>query len=119
MHRPHPIWSFLRNHVGVLAVLVIACGAGLWFAADIVLDFVYFNDPRHQDEAIMPWMTPRYVGMSYDLPREVIHDIFGLDADGPRGMTMRNIAAEHNMTLHELTEKVRITANEFRAEHPQ
>jgi hypothetical protein len=119
MQRPHPIWSFLRNHMGVVAILVIACAAGLWFAADIVSDFVYFNDPRHQDEALKPWMTPRYVGMSYDLPRDVVHDIFGLSDNGPRGMTMRNIAAEQGLSLHDLTEKVRTTANAYRTEHPQ
>ena len=116
MSRPHPIWSFLRNHLGVFAVLIIACAAGLWFAADIFLDFLYFNDPRHQDEALKAWMTPRYVGMSYDLPRPVVGEIFGLTEGGPRGMTMRTIAAEQNMSLDALTDKVRAAAEAFRAE---
>jgi hypothetical protein len=119
MSRPHPIWSFLRKHLGVLAVLIIASIAGLWFAAHMVSDFVYFNDPAHQDEALKPWMTPRYVGMSYDLPRPVIGEIFDLGPDGTRGKTMGNIAAERDMSLEELTTMVRDAAGTFRAEKPQ
>jgi hypothetical protein len=118
MHR-HPIWSFMRNHIGVFSVLVIACGFGLWFLVDIVADFIYFNDPRHQDEALKAWMTPRYVGMSYGLPRPVVGELFNLGSDTPRGTTMRMIAAEQNLTLDALTQIVRDAADAFRTEHPQ
>jgi len=102
--------SFVKQNWQMVSVLVIASVAALWFMASIVLDVVYFNDPRHQDEPIRGWMTPRYVGMSFDLPREVVVDLFKLPKDGPKGRRMHEIANELGVTLPELTDMVRDAA---------
>ena len=117
MQNSHPIWSFLRKHLGVFAVLIVTCLVGLWFVADMFMDFLYFNDPQHQDAALKPWMTPRYVVMSYDLPRAEVAEILGLTTEDQRGMTMRDIAVLNDMSLDELTEKVRTMAETYRSEN--
>jgi len=117
-HR-HQIWGFLRQHLGMLAVLVIACVAGLWFTFGILSEFLYFHDPINQDEALKPWMTPRYVVMSYDLPRGLVADVLGLPSEMHRGMTMADIAEMNDLSLDELTKIVRDAASAFRMDHPR
>ncbi|MEO0636188.1 MAG: hypothetical protein AAFY73_06020 [Pseudomonadota bacterium] len=78
------------------------------FSAGFLADIIHFNDPRHQNEPLKPWMTPRYVALSYDLPRETVMEIFELpeDLEGERPRVGR-IARRMSLTLPELTQRVR------------
>ncbi len=107
--------AFARQNWLPTSVFVIALAAFLLFSGRFVADFIYFNDPKHQDQALKGWMTPRYIGMSYSLPKDVVFDALGLEEKqkGPR-KHMRDIAAEKGMTLDEMTEVVRQAAEEFR-----
>ncbi len=107
--------SFIRKHylaVGVFAVSMIAV---LWFAGTLLLDFIYFNDPRHKDETLKPWMTPRYVAMSYDLPRPMLEDLFQLTPQDRGRIRLSDIAAREGMTLDELNAMVVAAAAAHRA----
>jgi len=88
----------------------------MWLLSRIVLDFIYFNDPRHQDVDLKEWMTPRYIGMSYDLPRPLVLEILGLPETGGPRRSLGRIAADQNLTLEELTELVRKSADAYREE---
>ena len=79
-------------------------------------DLIYFNDPRHQDETLRPWMTPRYVVMSYDLPRSVVAEVLELPRDGGPRERMDNIAERLGLSLDELTARVRVAADTYRAD---
>lgn len=107
--------TFFRQNWPVLLVFVGALGAALWYSGNVVLDMIYFNDPRHQDETLKAWMTPRYIVMSYDLPREMVAEILELEPDD-RGRNLSTIAEARGMTLDEMTERVRAAAEEFRAQ---
>lgn len=73
----------------------------------LLADAVYFNDPRHREESLKAWMTPRYVSLSYDLPPPVVRELFGIEkgADHPRRLD--RLAENVGLSLDELTEKVR------------
>lgn len=105
---------FARDNWLPSTVLAIALVAFVWFSARIVLNFVYFNDPRHQDQALKAWMTPRYVAMSYDLPRPVVAEILELDMTAMKRPRMADIAREQGVTLQELNERVRAAAKAYR-----
>jgi len=107
--------SFVRKHWLAVGCFVLFSLAALWFAFVFISDFLYFNDPRNQDAQLKGWMTPRYVVMTYDLPRPLVADILGLTSMDQRGMPMRDIAAEMGVTLEELTEIVRAAAADHRA----
>lgn len=49
---------------------------------------IYFNDPKHQDEVLKDWMTPRYIVLLYELHREIVASSLGLNEDD-RGKHLR------------------------------
>lgn len=80
------------------------------------MDIIYFNDPRHQDQALKGWITPRYVSMSYELPKRVVDDVLGLERDEGRGKRLSDIAASLGVDLDELTQMVQAAAEDHRTE---
>lgn len=101
---------FIKENRTALAVFGLAAATTLWFGFSFLANLIYFNDPRHQDEALKPWMTPRYVVMSYKLPRKVVADTLNLPEGGPRGMKLGDIADNLGLTMEELTARVREAA---------
>jgi len=106
--------QFARQNWQLLAVFLVSIGVACWFLAGVVLDLVYFHDPRHQDQPLQAWMTPKFVVMSYDLPRDVVADLLDLPEGGPGSLTMADIAREQGVTLGELTDIVRSAADAHR-----
>jgi hypothetical protein len=58
-------------------------------------------------------MTPRYVGMSYALPREVIFGVMGIGDTEGRRVHVGEIAARMGISLNELEVRVRKAKVEF------
>lgn len=96
--------------VGIAAVSFLAL---VYFTGSFVAELIYFNDPRHQNEALKPWMTPYYVALSYDLPRETVKEVFEFtdEFEGPKRMSF--VAERLDLSLEELTEKVRTAAQAY------
>ncbi|RED11865.1 hypothetical protein [Pontivivens insulae] len=107
---------FLRSHWQAAVVIVIASVSAIFFAGQMIADLVYFRDDANRDRDLRGWMTPRYVVMSYDLPRPVVADLLGLADLSERNLQMREIADRMGITLEELTEIVREGAAEHRAQ---
>ena len=115
--------SFARRNWLPLAGLAGSQLVAWWFAVGVISDLVYFSDSQHQAPPLESWMTPRYVGLSWDLPRPVVAEIFGLDiSEGPPQPGQRprvgDLAQAQGLTLEEMTEKVRRTATALRAAPP-
>lgn len=110
--------KFAKANWPALIVLGVSTLAALWFAAGFVLNVIYFNDPKHQDADLKPWMTPRYVVMSYDLPRHIVADVLDLPPSGPGSLKLGTIANDMGLSLNELTIRVREAAVAFRAGMP-
>ncbi|MEM8539642.1 MAG: hypothetical protein AAGF25_01695 [Pseudomonadota bacterium] len=106
---------FARRHWLPLVGFIASLGLAVFFAVTFMADAIYFNDPRHKDVDLQGWMTPRYVVLSYDVPRGVILDALGLttEANG-QGLRMRDIAQQQEVGLAELTERVREAAGAHR-----
>ena len=107
---------FLRKNWLLVSVTVVVFAGVGWFGVQILLDFLYFNDPRNVDVALKGWMTPRYVVLTYDLPRSLVRDILELPPDGPGGLRLGRIADNMGLTMEELTARVREAAAQYRAE---
>ncbi|WP_371155901.1 hypothetical protein [Jannaschia sp. 2305UL9-9] len=114
MTRPG-LTEFLRQNWPVVAVLVLSLVVTVWFSARFILDVIYFNDPAHRDVALQGWMTPRYITLSYDLPRGVVLQVLGMDEGSDKGRHLADIAAEKGVSLEELTRRVRQAADAHRA----
>lgn len=106
--------SFIsQNRLLVLGFLV-ALITTLWFASHLVMDALYFSDPDHTDVDLRSWMTPRYIVLTYDLPRPFVLELLELDPQTDGGFRLGKLAEERNMTMEELTEFVRSAAATYR-----
>ena len=74
MTRRGPGWLRIAFALAVAAMVVFAIRLGI--------STLHWTDPARQDEPIEAWMTPRYVAMSWDLPREVVAEALALEPDG-------------------------------------
>ena len=90
-----------------MSVFALALVLLVFFGIRFVDRFMYFHDPAHRNQALEPWMTPRYVGMSYKLPRDVIFDVMDLENTEGRRMRVGEIADRMGISLAELEARVR------------
>lgn len=99
----------------------LALGAALVVLAIFVGEFaseaIYFANPGNQDRPLELWMSPRFVGKSWDLPKPVIFEIMQMDMDappkeGPR--TLADVLVRTGMTLEELQNQVETAEREMR-----
>lgn len=105
---------FARENLLVVGILAIALAAALWFGFRVVSDIIYFNDPAHEDVALKGWMTPRYIVLTYDVPRPVAFEILGLPENAEGGTPLRDVAEAKGITIEELTEIVRDGVEDYR-----
>lgn len=107
--------KFAKNNLLALSILTISVGAILFFVAGILSDLIYFSDPRHQNQPLERWMTPRYVSMSYDLPPRIVDDVMGLEPDNDKFKHLDQVAANLGISLSELQERVLQAQEELQA----
>lgn len=106
---------FARRHWLPIAGFALSLGIAVWFGFTFLANAIYFNDPQHKDAALERWMTPRYVVLSYELPRSVVADVLGLTtADEGKRRRLGDVAENMDLTLDELTQKVRDAAQAYR-----
>lgn len=98
---------FWKEQPLALSAFVIALGFLLFFGVRFLVGFVYFHDPAHRNQALEPWMTPKYVAMSYRLPPEVMREVMQLDRFEGRRVTVVDVADRLGITLDELEQRVR------------
>lgn len=104
------------------AVCLVALLAAAVFGGRFITEALYFSNPAHRYQSLEPWMSPRYVSHSYDLPREVVADVFGIDLEAERAEDrrdkpprMREIAQRQGLSIAELEAKLRATAAAYAA----
>ena len=105
---------FIKQNLLLVGLCLGSLGAALWFAFHAISDALYFNDPRNVDVALKPWMTPRYVVLTYDLPRPLVIELLELDPKDDRGIRLGRLARDRNVSMEDLTELVRAAAAEYR-----
>lgn len=107
------LWKTRR---GPFVVFVLSLGVCLWFAGNFIADVIYWNDPRHRNQALEPWMTPRYVQHSYGLKPKTVAEVLGIEHPFPGRIRMSEIVALSGRSYDELTEDLRARAEEEKAE---
>ena len=90
------------NHKLLLSAFALAVAVTLFFSARSVLFFIYWSDPSHRNQALEPWMTPRYIAKSYDIPVETIAALLGVVPGPKERPTLARIAARDEMTVEML-----------------
>lgn len=81
----HPLIQFIKRLWGSAPIATLVLIASLMvaggFAVRSVAFWIYWNDPAHRAQAIEPWMTPKYIAHSWDVPLDVVIEALG---DVPR-----------------------------------
>lgn len=106
--REHPLISTLASLCLLLTVV---------FAGDALLEAIYFALPANNDRPLELWMSPRFVGQSWDLPRSVIFEIMEIDGTGSKGYprTLSDVLERTGLTLSELQTRVEVAEAEMKA----
>ncbi|WP_319530733.1 hypothetical protein [uncultured Cohaesibacter sp.] len=107
---------FWKEQPIALSALVLALCVLIFFGVRFVFGFVYFHDPAHRNEALQPWMTPKYVGMSYRLPPEIIRQVMQLEAFEGRRVKLSDVVERMDITLPELEARVRAAKSALQQE---
>jgi hypothetical protein len=109
------IFTFIKNNKIPLGILGVSIVAFAYFSSGFVANLVYFADPRHQNQPLEGWMTPRYVGMSYDLPPNILDDVMELRPKVDKRKPLTKVVEDMGITLSELNKRI-IAAQEAHLE---
>lgn len=116
MRRLPYLW---REHRVLSLAFILALSLTSIFVFRAILGMIYWADPKHQDREFEYWMTPRYISMSYSLPREEVLGALGIvDGELPRPMTLGRIAKHTGVDIKILEASVEDAATKFRALEP-
>jgi hypothetical protein len=116
-HRVQDLWT--HNRYLLLAFVLVVALMGV-FGVRTASQVIYWADPAHQDQPLAGWMTPRYVGQSYDVPREVVQSAFDLPLDAPpRRVSLETLATEHGASMDDMQMRIDAAVADWRASHPK
>ena len=107
-----------KAHPILTPAFLLAAILTILFTIRTVVFTIYWANPAHQDQAIEPWMTVRYVAHSWDLPPNVLAQALGLSPDGRQRLSLQEIAKRDGVSLDELTRRIAAAAKALR-EAPQ
>lgn len=80
----------------------VALVVTLYFAWQLGVTAFHWDETRNE-QGLEPWMTPRYVAHSRQVPPAVIGAALGIDPEQPpRRTTLREIAAARGLPLDEV-----------------
>lgn len=114
-HLPARLIRIWRRHPVLGTLFPLAVALTLWFALQSTVHAIYWSDPVHRDQVIEGWMTPRYVGMSWDVPREVLVQAVGEAPDIPGGKpTLERIAEQQDIPLEVLVGRLEDAITAYR-----
>lgn len=98
-----------------LLVLVFAgfLALAVFFGVNAFLKARDFNVAKEQP--IAAWMTPRYVAHSWDVPRDEMMTILGLEPPPPGRVTLQDIAAQKDIPVADYIARIEAGIAAFRA----
>ncbi|MGY3437127.1 MULTISPECIES: hypothetical protein [unclassified Marinovum] len=106
-----------RDNKLLLTGFVLALALMAFFAIRSVMFWVYWADPMHRNQAIEPWMTPRYIAHSWDVPPQIVGEAMHLDPSGGR-ITVAEVAAQQGVASGEIVRVVTAAILDHRATRP-
>ncbi len=88
------------------------------FAVRLMLGVLYWSDPRHQDMPIAPWMSPRFVALSWDVPPEVVREALDLTREEARPGPLKELASRRGVPVDVLIRDLEASITRHRAAEP-
>jgi hypothetical protein len=108
MPPPRPFWARLA--------LVVAAGLTVLFLVRAVFFATIWYESDPASHPVEPWMTPRYIARSYNLPPAQVAEALGiLRGESPR-KPLAEIAEEQGVAVETLISAVETVLREARSE---
>lgn len=95
-----------RNRRAARWLLGLSLAAMVFFAVRLAADMVYWNDPRHHDQQLEPWMTVGYVARSWDIDRRSLREALELGPAPDHKSSLGQLAHSRNMEFDAYAEDV-------------
>lgn len=105
--------TFARKNMIPIGLLLVSIIAIIFFSKGFIANLIYFGDPKHQNQPLENWMTPRYVVMSYDLPPPIVDEVMGLRPKIDKRKPLTKVLEDLDITLEELQTRI----NDAQAAH--
>lgn len=108
----------VRQHPLISALAAVCLLLSAIFAGRALIETAYFALPANNDRPLELWMSPRFVGQSWELPRAVIFEIMEIDHDAaPKSYpkTLADVLDRTGLTLAELQTRVEVAEAEMKA----
>lgn len=99
----------------LMSAFTLALLLTLFFGVNAAREAIYWADPRHVEQPIAGWMTPGYVGISWNIPREVMRDALNL-TDAERGpIRLQDLADQRGVPLSDIIAQINAAIAAHRA----
>ncbi len=112
----NPVRNGSRKILKIIFVLAVL--AALFFAGRLVLSLVYWNDARHIEQPLEPWMTIGYVARSYRVDRAELADAVPFEVRRGERETLQQLADHQNISLEQLYAQIDATLEQLRDAKP-
>ncbi|SMC43108.1 hypothetical protein [Primorskyibacter flagellatus] len=86
-----------RNRRAARWLLGLSLVAALFFGVRVGLDMVYWNDPKHHEQQLEPWMTVGYVARSWVLDPRKLHEALALGPGRDRKTSLGHLARQQDI----------------------
>lgn len=86
----------------MLAGFAIAALLTAFFLVRAVMFALFWFDPERAMHPVEPWMTPRYIARTYNIPREDLQRILMLGPEETPRLPLKKLAEAHGVPLSEL-----------------
>lgn len=100
------------------AGLALSLVVAVFFAWRLVAGALFWSNPDHQDMPIAPWMTPRFVALSWDVPKDVVIEALHMVPDGQGPQPLRKMAEARGVPVEALIDDLEAAIAAHRAGLP-
>jgi len=102
----------------IRAGFVLAIALTLFFGVRTVASLFYWSNPDLVDRQIEGWMPVGYVGRSWDIPRDDMIAITGIETPPWRGLSIEQIAEDRGIPLEVFIAQLLVEIQAYRdAQH--
>ena len=110
-----------QTHKIALTGFVLAALVTGFFLVRLMVQSVYWSDPKHHDLTPQPWMTVGYVGRSWGLDPRRIDAEAGFPPPHSAGhpLTLEEIAARRGVPVEQVIAELQATIAGLRAPRPE
>lgn len=85
----------------MLASFIIAAGLTAFFIIRAAFFAFVWMDPDRGIHPIEPWMTPRFIARTYNIPRPDMQAILDLDPDDTPRQPLESLAEAHGVAVED------------------